>query len=176
MTEKLRGKTMTKNRAHTAKNLLVWAFSLLLWWPVPQVQGAQRHEDPNEPLVRNIAKDLRCAVCQNQSIYESNSDLARDMLAIIRDKVQAGESEKTIRHYFFQRYGDYIYLEPTQDGKNKILWLGPFLGLLIGGGTLWAAITRWKKQGATTREMAESNVQTQEDRSRIKQELERVQL
>lgn len=117
-----------------------------LWLLVAAPLGAEtRAEDPAEALVRHIAKDLRCAVCQNQSVYESNSELAQDMLRLIRDKVRAGQSEAAIRDYFFQRYGDYIYLEPTARGMNWLLWGGPFVGLLVGGYALVAAMRRWRK-------------------------------
>ncbi|MEO5349810.1 MAG: cytochrome c-type biogenesis protein CcmH [Magnetococcus sp. YQC-3] len=137
---------------------------------LPTAQATERDEDPSEALVRKIGRDLRCAVCQNQSVYESNSDLAKDMLVIIRDKVRAGEKEAAIRDYFFQRYGDYIYLEPTGEGKNKILWLAPFLGLLIGAGGLWAAINRWRRPPTTP----DATI-SQETKERIQKELERLQ-
>lgn len=159
----------------------VMVFVCLLVWPGTPSQGGQRTEDPSESMVRKIARDLRCAVCQNQSVYESNSDLAKDILAIIRDKVLAGESEADIRHYFFQRYGDYIYLEPTQEGANRILWVAPFLGLILGGAALWRAITHWKAADTDLPETEEAGMPmqeapTQETKDRIQKALERVQL
>lgn len=153
----------------------------LLFWPMVSSQGVERMEDPNESMVREIAKELRCAVCQNQSIYESNSDLAKDMLAIIREKVQAGENAATIRDYFFQRYGDYIYLEPTTNGVNWILWMGPFLGLLIGGVALGSAINRWRKtkSGTEDSEKTKPSSDTNVDsilQQRIQKELDQIQL
>ncbi|MBF0368487.1 MAG: cytochrome c-type biogenesis protein CcmH [Magnetococcales bacterium] len=141
-------------------------------------------EDPSEAQVRIIAQDLRCAVCQNQSIYESNSDLAKDMLEVIRDKVRAGEEEAAIRDYFFQRYGDYIYLEPTKDGMNAVLWFGPFIALGIGAWALWAALGRWRKSAASNLDPATAAAATAASPSpgsegdkmqkRIEQELEKV--
>lgn len=157
------------------KLLLAWVAILLLCSANP-TQCGERIEDPSEFMVRKIARDLRCAVCQNQSVYESNSDLAKDMLAIIREKVRAGEPETSIRHYFFERYGDYIYLEPTQDGKNWVLWLAPFLGLLIGGAALWIAISRWKQESPIAEVTTTSNVQSQEAKARIQKELDRIQV
>ena len=158
-------------------SLLLWG-ALLLWlWPGSS-QGVQRSEDPSEAMVRTIARELRCAVCQNQSIYESNSDLAKDMLAIIRTKVKAGEDEEAIRQFFFQSYGDYIFLEPTQEGKNRILWLAPFLGLVIGGGALWAAISRWKRKEISKPEveMEMDSARLQKAKERIQKELEKIQM
>lgn len=152
---------------------LLWVILIGLLWCAP-LHSADRDEDPSEALVRKIAKDLRCAVCQNQSVYESNSDLAKDMLVVIRDKVQAGEPEAAIRDYFFQRYGDYIYLEPTGDGVNKILWLGPFVGLLIGIMGLWAAIAHWRRPPVAPEE-GEPEL-TQEVKARIQKALDHVQV
>lgn len=119
---------------------------LLLVGAVTVVHAGERSEDPSEARVRTIAKELRCAVCQNQSVYDSNSDLAKDMLGVIRDKVRAGEESAQIRDYFFQRYGDYIYLEPTRRGMNWLLWAGPFVGLALGAWALWAAFGEWRRR------------------------------
>ncbi|MBF0589820.1 MAG: cytochrome c-type biogenesis protein CcmH [Magnetococcales bacterium] len=127
------------------KRSLMSILLLAAWLFVPLLHAATTDEDPTEAKVREIGKTLRCAVCQNQPIYESNSDLAKDMLAIIREKVQAGESPEEIKSYFHQRYGDYIYLEPTQTGSNMILWAAPFVGLLVGGLVLAAALRRWRR-------------------------------
>ena len=96
------------------------------------VQSAEQQESAEESKVRAIASTLRCAVCQNQSIYESNSDLAKEMLNIIREKIAKSESDEQIRQYFYTRYGDYIYLEPTHQGSNWLLWLAPWVGFMGG--------------------------------------------
>ncbi|MBF0109530.1 MAG: cytochrome c-type biogenesis protein CcmH [Magnetococcales bacterium] len=133
--------------------------------------ATEKKEDPTEASVREIAKSLRCAVCQNQSIYESNSDLAKDMLAVIRAKVTAGESEPAIRDYFFQRYGDYIYLEPTIQGGNRILWLGPFIALALGALALFFALKRWSASSPRTPPSPDESF-----RHRLKEEMEKVDL
>lgn len=137
--------------------------------------STEKQEDPAESKVRQIAKELRCAVCQNQSIYESNSDLAKDMLGIIRQKVAAGEEIEKIRDYFFQRYGDYIYLEPTKHGLNWILWAGPFFGLVIGGWALFAAFGQWTRRSVETQEAIQQTGQVNpEVLQKIKDELSKV--
>ena len=148
--------------------------AVLLLWSMAAAQAVQRQEDPSESQVRDIAKGLRCAVCQNQSIYESNADLAKDMLRIIRDKVRTGETDGAIRDYFLRRYGDYIYLEPTKQGVNWILWVGPFLGLALGGWALAATLRQWKKTGSSQAE-GEPEVGAQM-KARIRRELDRFQL
>ncbi|MBF0358465.1 MAG: cytochrome c-type biogenesis protein CcmH [Magnetococcales bacterium] len=145
----------------------------LLLTTISPLKAASLDEEPSEAMVRVIAKDLRCAVCQNQSVYESNSDLAKDMLEIIREKVNAGDSEAAIRDYFFQRYGDYIYLEPTKKGMNLLLWFGPLAGLLIGGLALMAAFKKWHKKSAEVKPKAEINEDMQD---RIAKELKDIEV
>jgi cytochrome c-type biogenesis protein CcmH len=90
-------------------------------------------EDPLERQVLDIGKDLRCAVCQNQPISESNADLARDMRDIIREQVQAGKSREEIINYFVERYGDYVLMNPPVRGPGAVVWLAPVALLLVVG-------------------------------------------
>ena len=99
-------------------------------------------EDPLERATLDIAKELRCAVCQNQPVSESNSDLARDMRAIIREQLQAGKSHDEIVGYFVARYGDYVLLKPPFHSRGWLLWLGPPLLLVIVGIVAWFVIRR----------------------------------
>ncbi len=82
-------------------------------------------EDPIERQMFDIAKGLRCAVCQNQPVSESNADLARDMRAIIRDQLKQGKSHEEIVRYFVERYGDYVLLNPPARGPGFLLWVLP---------------------------------------------------
>lgn len=93
-------------------------------------------EDPLDRQVMEIARDLRCAVCQNQPIADSNADLARDMRAIIREQLQAGKSRQEIVNYFVARYGDYVLMKPPYERTGTPLWLMPlvvFVALGITG-------------------------------------------
>ena len=99
-------------------------------------------EDPLERAMLDIAKELRCAVCQNQPISESNSDLARDMRTIIREQLQAGKSRDEIVDYFVARYGDYVLLKPPLHRRGFLLWFGPPLLLVIVGVVAWFVIRR----------------------------------
>ena len=90
-------------------------------------------EDPLERQMLDIAKDLRCAVCQNQPISESNADLARDMRDIVREQIQAGKSREEIMNYFVERYGDYVLMNPPKRGPGAIVWLAPLALLLVVG-------------------------------------------
>jgi cytochrome c-type biogenesis protein CcmH len=90
-------------------------------------------EDPLERQVLDIGKDLRCAVCQNQPISESNADLAKDMRNIIREQLQAGKSREEIVNYFVERYGDYVLMNPPVRGPGTVVWLAPVALLLVVG-------------------------------------------
>lgn len=93
--------------------------------------AAQVTEDPLERRVLDIAKDLRCAVCQNQPISESNAGLARDMRDIIREQLKAGKSRADIMQYFVDRYGNYVLMKPPVEGPGTMLWLLPALIAII---------------------------------------------
>ena len=96
------------------------------------VLAAPVTEDPIERQMIDIAKGLRCAVCQNQPVSESNADLARDMRAIILDQLKQGKSREEIVQYFVARYGDYVLMNPPVRGPGLLLWVLPagVLGLL----------------------------------------------
>ena len=88
-------------------------------------------EDPLDRQVLEIARELRCAVCQNQPISESNADLARDMRDIIRDQLKAGKSRAEILQYFVDRYGNYVLMNPPAAGPGALLWLMPAMMAVI---------------------------------------------
>ena len=95
--------------------------------------------DPDEILqnkeqglrARNISKNIRCVICQNQSIDESNSPLAKDLRILIRDKIKSGKSDKEIYSYLTDRYGDFVLLKPAFKTNTILLWIFPFLLLII---------------------------------------------
>ena len=85
-----------------------------------------------ELRARNISKNIRCMVCQNQSIDESNAPLAKDLRILIRDKIKEGYKDEDIYKFLTDRYGDFILLKPPLNSKNLILWFLPFLFLILG--------------------------------------------
>ncbi|MFQ5546571.1 MAG: cytochrome c-type biogenesis protein CcmH [Acidiferrobacterales bacterium] len=95
--------------------------------------AADVSEDPLERQMLEIAKLLRCAVCQNQPISDSSADLARDMRAIIREQLQAGKSQDEIVAYFVERYGNYVLLKPPVDRSGAAVWFLPPLLLVVIG-------------------------------------------
>ena len=96
--------------------------------------------EPNEIMknqkqelrARNISKNIRCVVCQNQSIDESNSPLAGDLRILIRKQIKNGKSDKEIYKFLTDRYGDFILLKPALKLNTLVLWFLPFLFLIIG--------------------------------------------
>ena len=93
--------------------------------------------------VREIAKTLRCTVCQTENIWESGAPLAHQMREAIRERVMQGQSAEEIRAYFHSRYGNYIMMEPPKQGINWVIWLAPFLLLFGGGALLWREVKGW---------------------------------
>ena len=87
-----------------------------------------------EARARAMGKELRCLVCQNQSIDDSDADLARDLRRLVRERLMAGENEAEIKAYLVSRYGDFILLKPPFKAKTYALWLGPAVILLLAGG------------------------------------------
>ena len=90
-------------------------------------------QNPKEELrSRNISKNVRCLVCQNQSIDESSAPLAKDLRILIRNKVENGNTDKEIYKYLADRYGDFILLKPPFRTSTFILWVFPFVLFIIG--------------------------------------------
>ena len=83
--------------------------------------------------VHAIAEGLRCVVCQNQSVADSDAPLARDLRALVEERVAAGDTDAEVRDYVAARYGDYVLLRPRASAQNALLWVGPLLVLLAGG-------------------------------------------
>tara|TARA_B100000029_G_scaffold446813_1_gene468189 strand:- start:40 stop:453 length:414 start_codon:yes stop_codon:yes gene_type:complete len=85
-----------------------------------------------EQRARNISKNIRCMVCQNQSIDESNAPLAKDLRILIRNKIKEGNNNKEIYKFLTDRYGDFILLKPPINLSTLILWFTPFMLFIIG--------------------------------------------
>ncbi len=103
-------------------------------------------DDPAlEQRARNLSQELRCVVCQNQSIDDSDADLAKDLRVIVREQLLAGQSEAQIKSYLVDRYGEFILFRPKFSVHTLMLWIGPFvvLFLLLGGG-IWFYRSRSK--------------------------------
>ena len=94
---------------------------------------AERLPNPaQEARAREIMQQVRCLVCQNESIDDSEAELARDLRRIVREQVKAGRSDDQIKQYLTDRYGQFVLLKPSLDPANLVLWGGPFLVLALG--------------------------------------------
>jgi len=95
-----------------------------------------------EARARAIHKQLRCLVCQNQSIDDSSADLARDLRVLVRERVALGDSDGEVLDFVAGRYGDWVLLKPPLDVRTLVLWLGPAALLLLGAGCAVAVLRR----------------------------------
>ncbi|MDQ3259298.1 MAG: cytochrome c-type biogenesis protein CcmH [Pseudomonadota bacterium] len=102
-----------------------------------------------EQRVKGLAHELRCLVCQNQTIADSNADLAIDLRTQIREQIQAGKTDQQIKDYMVARYGDFVLYRPPVQSNTVLLWVAPFL-LLVGGiGFLFWRLAKRRKLVAT---------------------------
>ena len=146
------------------KNIKNIVISVLLLSVSSLVVSSNVGEDPVERKMLDIAAKLRCTVCQNQPVAESNSGLARDMRSVITEKLQAGQSEKEIVRYFVDRYGDYVLLSPPQSGNGVPLWIFPPLFLFFA---IIAAILIMKSR-SERKSVAAVAPLSEEDKERIR--------
>jgi cytochrome c-type biogenesis protein CcmH len=124
----------------TIKSLKPWlsgaAVALALAAPLPAlaVQPAEMLPDPaQEARAREISKELRCLVCQNESIDDSNAGLAKDLRILVRERVKAGDTDSQVLDFLVARYGDFVRLRPPFDLQTAMLWLSPLVILVAGG-------------------------------------------
>lgn len=127
---------MSWRQVHGA--LLGAALWLCLGLPAPALEPSEILADPKlEGRARHISADLRCLVCQNQSIDESDAPLARDLRTLVRDRLKAGDSDAAVFRYVVDRYGEFVLLRPTMGPHTLMLWFGPPLILGLGLLALW---------------------------------------
>jgi cytochrome c-type biogenesis protein CcmH len=107
--------------------------SLMLATPVAAVQPDEILADPvMEERARDISAGLRCLVCRNESIDESNAELARDLRLLVRERLVAGDTNDEVVDFVVDRYGEYVLLRPTLTGANLVLWIaGPVMSKVI---------------------------------------------
>jgi cytochrome c-type biogenesis protein CcmH len=112
-------------------------------------EPSERLADPaQEARARELFKEVRCLVCQNESIDDSEAQLAGDLRRIVREQVKAGRGDAEIRTFLVQRYGEFVLLKPRFSAGNAVLWLAP-LGVLSVGGLLMFGLLRRRDTGET---------------------------
>jgi len=135
--------------------IMIFASMMMLAsYPLYSVQAILPEEQMADPLdesrARDLAAELRCLVCQNQTVDDSDADFAITIRSIIRDQISTGKSDDDILDFLRQRYGDYILFNPPLNRMTFILWLAPII-LLIGG-IMLIIITRPKNNPQSMKE------------------------
>ncbi|GJD58070.1 cytochrome c-type biogenesis protein [Methylobacterium dankookense] len=124
-----------------AAALLVLA--LLAAGPARAVQPDEVLPDPTlEHRAREISAGLRCLVCQNQSIDDSDAPLAKDLRLIVRERLKAGDTNQAVEDYVVRRYGEFVLLRPVFGLHTLLLWATPLLAILLGGFGIWRLARR----------------------------------
>ena len=111
--------------------------------PVAAVEPDEILKDPAlEARARALSEGLRCLVCQNQSIDDSNAPLARDLRLLLRERLTKGDTDEQAVDYIVSRYGDFVLLKPRFDLSTMLLWIGPFIILLLAGFIIYSRRNR----------------------------------
>lgn len=136
--------------------------ALLLMWSLSNVWAQQVETPAQDPAlekrVMGLAAELRCVVCQNQSLADSHAELAIDLRQQMREMMVEGKSNSQIVDYFVARYGDFVRYRPPMNSSTALLWFGPLILLIIGALVLFFSL---KKRG---RNIADAAVLTEEER------------
>lgn len=120
------------------KHLAVALLLTMMALPALAVTPQERLPDPAmEIRAREVSAGLRCLVCQNQSIDDSEAPLAKDLRVLVRDRIKAGDSNSQVTDFVVARYGEYVLLKPPFGLHTALLWLGPGLVFLAGAFGVW---------------------------------------
>lgn len=127
----------------------------LSWSAALAVEPDEVLADPAlEARARVLTQDLRCVVCQNQSVDDSDAPLARDMRILVRERIKAGDSDAEVRAFMIERYGKFVLLSPPVEGDTLLLWLAPFAIVGLGALAAWAYLRGLARQPATATELS----------------------
>jgi len=149
-----RSRDMTRPARFKALRAKILLGALVSWWlilasPAFAVLPSERLADPAlEARARTLGQELRCVVCQNQTIDDSSADLAHDLRVLVRERLVAGDSDRQVLAYLTSRYGDYVLLRPPLKPTTWVLWFGPPALLVAGVLALFAAWRRRRRDAA----------------------------
>ncbi|MFO1327754.1 MAG: cytochrome c-type biogenesis protein [Rubrivivax sp.] len=139
---------------------------LLLLALLLTVFGARAGEAQNvaadpvlEARVNALAAELRCLVCQNQTIADSHADLAVDLKNQVREQLRSGRSEQQVIDYMTQRYGDFVLYRPPFKATTVLLWAGPALLLVVGVGVFWRSLRRTQEESTAEPDISAAEAQ-----------------
>ncbi|PKM37031.1 MAG: cytochrome c-type biogenesis protein CcmH [Gammaproteobacteria bacterium HGW-Gammaproteobacteria-10] len=160
---------VTNHSINAIMRIIFLVFFLL--WGVQAIAAAvevKNFDTPEQERVySSLISELRCLVCQNQTIADSNADLAKDLRAQVYKMLQQGKSRQEIVDFMTQRYGDFVLYNPPMKAKTSLLWLAPLLFLVIGLLVAWSVVR--KKRLATRSESAHDSAQSEEIRRLLEQ-------
>ena len=119
-------------------------------WTAHAVEPDEILADPAlEARARALTQELRCVVCQNQSVDDSDAPLARDIRVLVRERIKAGDSDDDVRAFMIERYGKFVLLRPPVEGDTLPLWLAPLAIVALGALAAWAYLRSLARQPAT---------------------------
>ena len=135
------------------KQILIRVFAIAITIGVPAAYAVQPDEIMSDPAkesrARDLSRELRCMVCQNQSIDDSEAPLARDLRLLVRERIAAGDSDAQVIDFLVARYGEFVLLKPRLKPHTLLLWLVPPLALAGGGFALWMHSRRRSRSAAS---------------------------
>lgn len=145
---------------------IVLAFALIGAAPALAVQPEEVLSDPAlEARARALSRELRCMVCQNQSIDDSDAPLAKDLRVLVRERLKAGDSDVKVIDFLTDRYGEFVLLKPRFSAGTALLWLAPLITLIAGGCGL--AITLRRRRVAPESAQPMEQALTPTERARV---------
>ncbi|MFC5385368.1 cytochrome c-type biogenesis protein CcmH [Aquamicrobium segne] len=148
--------------------LALFCVALLAALPVQALTPGEILDDPVlEQRARGISAGLRCLVCQNQSIDDSDADLARDLRVLVRERIEAGDTDAQVIDFVVSRYGEFVLLKPRLTAQTLLLWSAPLLLLLAGGAFVFLSARR--------KPLIENSGLTDEERAALDEMLKRNQ-
>ena len=153
------------------KQILAWVFALAVMSGSSAAYAVQPDEIMSDPAkesrARDLSRELRCMVCQNQSIDDSEAPLARDLRLLVRERIAAGDSNAQVLDFLVARYGEFVLLKPRLEPHTYLLWLLPPLALAGGGLALWMH-NRRRTRSATAEDLSSRQL-TAEEEARLEQ-------
>ena len=131
------------------RRLMLILLALTLSVPAVAVQPDEILKDPAlEARARSLSQELRCMVCQNQSIDNSDAPLAKDLRVLVRERLSAGDSDGQVMDFLVARYGEFVLLKPRMTAHTLLLWIAPFVILIVGAVAFLAARRRTASAGS----------------------------
>ncbi len=148
------------------KQILAGLFAIAVIVGSPAAHAVQPDEIMSDPVkesrARDLSRELRCMVCQNQSIDDSEAPLARDLRLLVRERIAAGDSDAQVVDFLVARYGEFVLLKPRLEPHTLLLWLLPPLALAGGGLALWMQ-SRRRSRSATAEDQSAFKLTAEEE-------------